>query len=343
MYRRLEEIARGAFDGLGGPEAVERVADRLVDELGDELGLRSVRVLREAGEAGAHHGALHAVRVETGRGPCVLGFEPSKGAEPERVELVLSALTSILSARLLESAFGNTMRQAEEIQRSLLPQAPPRFAGYEIATRSLPAEEVGGDLHDFLELDEDTLGLAVGDASGHGLPAALLARDVVVGLRMGMEKELKAGHTLSRLNQVIHTSALSSCFVSLFFAELESNGSLFYFNAGHEPPLLFDANGVTSLARGDTVIGPLTNARFKRHFAHLDHGATLVLHTDGLVERRDRSGALFGVDRLAAAVRARLERSPEGIVAHVFEEAEAFGGGRPWEDDATLVVVRRLP
>ena len=339
MYRRLEEIARGAFEEHGGREAVARVADRLVDDLGEELGLQSVRVLRDPGDAGG----LLTVRVETARGPCVLGFEPSAEAEPERVELVLSALTSILSARLRESAFGSAMRQAEEIQRSLLPQAPPRFEGFEIAERSLPAEEVGGDLHDFLEVDEDTLGLAIGDASGHGLPAALLARDVVVGLRMGMEKELKAVHTLTRLNHVIHSSALSSCFVSLLYAELEHNGNLFYFNAGHEPPLLFDEKGVSVLSRGDTVIGPLARARFKRHFAHVDHGATLVLYTDGLIERREGSGALFGLERLTAAVRTRLERPLDEVVARVFEEVEAFGDGRPWEDDATLVVVRRLP
>lgn len=341
LYRRLEELTDAVFEESAGLHAVRRVAERLVEELGGELGLCGVQVPDLSPEEGSSE--RHVVRIDGFRQSFPLGFDVAAGARRERVELVLSALGSILSARLLQSSIGSTMRQAEEIQRSLLPQRAPRFEGFDVSVRSVPAEDVGGDLYDFLELDEDTLGLAVGDASGHGLPAALLVRDVVVGLRMGMEKDLKAANTLSRLNRVIHDSALSSCFVSVFFAELERNGNLFYFNAGHEPPLLFDAVDTRALAYGDTVIGPLANARFKRHFAHVDHGATLVLYTDGLVERRGEGDARFGVQRLVDAVRERLEEPVETVVDGVFAAADAFGAGQPWEDDATLLVVRRRP
>jgi serine phosphatase RsbU (regulator of sigma subunit) len=347
LYRLLDELTLDAFEGAQGPEAVRLAAERVVLRLGRRLGIRAVRLLdpqdEEALQNGGDVASLHIEHAEARQRPFVVGFELGEEAVPERVEFVLHTLSSILSSRLLESAFGNTMRQAEEIQRSLIPQHAPAFDGYEIALRSISAERVGGDFYDFLELDEDTLGLAVGDASGHGLPAALLVRDVVVGLRMGMEKDLKPGHTLSRLNQVIHESSLSSCFVSVFYAELERNGSLFYFNAGHEPPLLFGGGDTRLLARGDTVIGPLAEARFKRHFAHLDRGATLVLYTDGLLERRNDLRVLFGIERLERAIQANLRRPVGEIVERVIDEADAFGGGRAWEDDVTLVVVRRLP
>ena len=83
------------------------------------------------------------------------------------------------------------------------------------------------------------LGVSIGDASGHGLPAALLVRDVVTGLRMGIEKELKVAHVFEKLNRVIHRSRLSSRFVSVFYGELEADGNLVYVNAGHQPPILF--------------------------------------------------------------------------------------------------------
>lgn len=342
LYRRIQDLITEELRGETGARAIRLATERLIAEMGELLGLRGVRFLEpRIGRPGSD--PPDVLRIETPRTSERLAFDLAPDASPERVELVLSVLRSILSAALLEREFESAMRQAEEIQRSLLRQAPPLFDGFEIALRSIPAEEVGGDLYDFLPLEEDTLGLSIGDASGHGLPAALIVRDVVIGLRMGMEKDFRPGHILTRLNHVIHDSALSSCFVSLFYAELERNGNLFYFNAGHEPPLLFVEDRVVSLAYGDTVIGPLADARFKRHFAHVDHGATLVLYTDGLTERAGEGGELFGVDRLKDAVSRGLGGSVQGIVESVFSASQAFGAGRPWKDDATLVVVRRLP
>jgi sigma-B regulation protein RsbU (phosphoserine phosphatase) len=142
---------------------------------------------------------------------------------------------------------------------------------------------------------------------------------------------------------VIHRSALSSRFVSVFYGELEANGNLVYVNAGHQPPLLLAGGHAQELAEGGTVIGPLPEARFRRGFAHLAPGGALVLSTDGIHERRDRAGRFFGHDGLAAVVRSRRGASAEQLLEAIFDAALAHGDGRPWEDDATLVVVRRLP
>ncbi len=91
-----------------------------------------------------------------------------------------------------------------------------------------------------------------------------------------------------KLNRVIHRSNLSSRFVSVFYGELERNGTLIYVNAGHQPPLLFDAEGVQELSTGGTVIGPLPEADFRRGFVRLHPGAVLVMCTDGILERRKR-------------------------------------------------------
>jgi serine phosphatase RsbU (regulator of sigma subunit) len=131
---------------------------------------------------------------------------------------------------------------------------------------------VGGDLYDFNILDEEILSFAIGDASGHGLPAALLARDIVTGLRMGIENEMKISGVIRKLNRVIHQSRLSTKFVSLVFGELERNGTLVYINAGHPPPLHFKKDAMNRLDVGGTILGPLSDSVFKRGFAFMDPG-----------------------------------------------------------------------
>ena len=171
-----------------------------------------------------------------------------------------------------------SFREAAEIQRSLLADEPPVFPGFDVACRSVATEEVGGDFYDFHGLGDDILGFAIGDASGHGLPAALVVRDVVTGLRMGIEKDLKIAHVFAKLNRVIHRSRLSSRFVSVFYGELEADGNLVYVNAGHPPPILFFRHpqpgqpGDQELSVGGTVVGPLPEVRFRRGFARLRPG-----------------------------------------------------------------------
>ena len=269
------------------------------------------------------------------------------GWQLEELDFALNTIRASLDARLVDARVRGSFREAAEIQQSLLVEEPPAFAGYELAARSVPAEEVGGDFYDFYDLGEDTLGLAIGDASGHGLPAALLVRDVVTGLRMGIEKELKVAHVFEKLNRVIHRSRLSSRFVSVFYAELERDGNLVYVNAGHQPPMLFfrdEAPGKLSeieLSNGGTVIGPLPEARFRRGFARLHPGDVLLLLTDGILERRDKAGEFFGVESVRASVREHQAQPAETILAKLFDAALAWGDGRPWEDDATIVVLKR--
>ena len=288
--------------------------------------------------------ASRAALLLAGRAPHrrLLAVAFHDGWASERVEFTLHAVRAALDAHLGESRVRGAMREAAEIQRSLLLDQPPAFPGFEIACRSVPAEEVGGDFYDFHGLEPDLLGLSIGDASGHGLPAALLVRDVVTGLRMGVGKDLKATSVMRRLNQVIHRSRLSSRFISVFYGELEANGSLVYVNAGHPPPLLISSGHIETLSVGGTLIGPTPDAHFTRGFAHVDRGAVLVLYSDGLIERTDAAREMFDAARLEQVAAARQDEGAAEILAAIFEAAQAFGGTRGWDDDATVVVLKRL-
>jgi sigma-B regulation protein RsbU (phosphoserine phosphatase) len=281
--------------------------------------------------------------VVVGRRPKrhVFLFSLADGWAMDELDFTLNTVRSALGSRLVDERVRGSVQQAAEIQASLLVDEPPEFPGFEIACRSIAAEEVGGDFYDFQDFGGDMLGLSIGDASGHGLPAALLVRDVVTGLRMGIEREMKIAYVFRRLNRVIHRSNLSSRFVSVFYGELESDGTLLYVNAGHQPPLVFDESGIHELATGGTVIGPLPEASFRRGHARLEKGSILVLCTDGILERRNPTGEFFGEDGLKGIVRSNAHESAEVILERLYEAAFRHGDSRGWEDDATAVVVKR--
>ncbi len=261
----------------------------------------------------------------------------------EEVEFCMNAVRTALNYRLFSDAVKNDLQQAAQIQQSLLPASAPKVRGYEMAGRSQPAELVGGDLFDYIYFDDDMFGVAVGDASGHGLPAALLVRDVVTGLRMGLEKHMKIVATLRKLNRVIHRSNFSSRFVSLFYGEIESNGSILYANAGHPTPLLVHGREVQELKATGMILGALPEIALHREYARFAPGAALLLFSDGMLERQDREGNQFGLERLKDLALQHQGKSAQEILDTVFNAVLEFGDGAKWEDDATLVVVKRLP
>lgn len=267
------------------------------------------------------------------------GLRP--GWQRDDLDFALNTLRNAIDLRATVYGLQTDIEQAAEIQRSLLPEEPPELRGFSVAARSIPATRVGGDFYDFLGSDPDELVLAVGDASGHGLAAALLARDTVTGVRMGAERSLKATEIVRRLNRVISRSALSSRFVSLFYADLESNGNVFYVNAGHPAPWIVGERGVRRLTVGGSILGPVEGQQFRRGWAHVDRGDTMLIVTDGLLERMDASGDMFGDERAEAILREMHGQPANRILEKLLGAARKHGGRRPWQDDTTLVVISR--
>lgn len=269
-------------------------------------------------------------------------FALTSGWVREEVEFCLNAVRALLNFRLQADAMKDNMQQAAYIQQSLLPGSPPHIAGYETAGRSQPAEVVGGDFFDFSVFGEETFSVAVGDASGHGLPAALLVRDVVTGLRMGVEKEMKMAEAMQKLNRVIHRSTLSTRFVSLFYGEIESNGNIFYVNAGHPPPLLVHGTRILQLQATGTILGAMPDISLQRAFTHFAPGAVLVMYSDGLLERRNHADEEFGLVRLVNLIVEHQHFSAQKILEVIYQTVFAFGNQTKWQDDVTAVVVRKM-
>ncbi len=273
----------------------------------------------------------------------IAAFGLSDDADIQEAMLILSTLRHAIDTRLRQKDLEGQLLEAHSIQTSLFPERAGEFEGYEMTGRSIPADQVGGDLIDFLPISATLMGLAVGDASGHGLPAALQARDVITGLRMGVEKDLKITAVCERLNRVIHRSGLTSRFVSLFFGELELNGNFVYVNAGHDPALLLRKGKRGQLLKSTgLVLGPMKDMEYRRGLVNLEPGDMLVMYTDGIVERQGPDGE-YGLPRLRELLQRGLEddRGVEEILDGVFDDVSRFGQGQEWADDVTMMIVRR--
>ncbi|MGH9316064.1 MAG: PP2C family protein-serine/threonine phosphatase [Thermoanaerobaculia bacterium] len=272
----------------------------------------------------------------------ILSFSVDSKATDEDLMASLGILRHAVDQKLRQERFVSELNEAWRIQMSILPKRAPRSGPFDVAGFSRPAEIVGGDFFDFIPVSDRIWGVAIADASGHGLPAALQVRDVYTGLRMGVARDFKIVRTVERLNRIIHESRLTTKFVSLFYGEIEEEGNFIYVNAGHPPPLHFHANGFTALKQTGMVLGPSANATYARGFLSLEPGDFLLLYTDGMLEATDGKGREFGVERLKEAFLPLRDRPASEIVRTLIERVNEFTGGRPPEDDRTVVVVKRV-
>lgn len=281
--------------------------------------------------------------IAVGVGPShVVAFSIKGKAREEQILYSLTAVRHALNLKLEQLRVTGILEESRSIQESMLPSSPPHFEGYEIDGRTLPADLVSGDLFDYLPVSDETLGLVIADSSGHGLPAAILARDVVTGLRMTAGGDALVGPTVARLNQVVRRAALQSKFVSLFYGHLQRDGALEYCNAGHDPPLLLHGRSFRELDRGGSVLGPIPSARYESARVRIAAGDVLVMYTDGVVEREGPDQSPFGVQRLRALIARSGGASARSTVEAILSAASEHGGGSPLGDDMTVVVVRRL-
>lgn len=275
-----------------------------------------------------------------GKSDWVARFELS--APPsEEVVVFLEIAREAIQLRLSEFTWTGVVDKVRAIQRSLLPDPIPRLDGFEIAARSVPAETVGGDVYDVVPVDSECLALAIGDASGHGLPAALEARDVVIGARMGILCGVRLASLVYRLNEVLAGTTLSSRFVSLLLGELDAGGGFRYVNAGHPPPILVGAGPARFLEGTGRVLGISRSYRYELSRVHLPVGAVLVMYTDGVTECRSATGEELGPERLLRLVGSLCQASAAEIVRRLFEELREHAGERGFHDDASILVVKR--
>ena len=235
------------------------------------------------------------------------------------------------------------LRVARTIQQASLPKEVPQPEGWQLSPFYQPAREVGGDFYDFFALEEGRVGVVVGDATGKGMPAALVAEATSNMLRAVAQAlgSSSPGEVLSRVNETLLARIPPNMFVTCFYAVLDpESGTLSYANAGHDLPYLHRRGEAEELRARGMPLGLMPGMGYEEKEIVLDVGEGVFFYSDGLVEAHDPKGEMFGFPRLRELVAAHGEEG--SLEEDLLEELYSFvGEGWEQEDDITLLTLRR--
>jgi predicted ester cyclase len=246
--------------------------------------------------------------------------------------------------RLERERFEQELRVAQRIQQASLPEEVPTLEGWQISPYYQPAREVGGDFYDFHFLSEGRLGVVVGDATGKGVPAALVMATTCGMLQLAAQAldSSSPGEVLERVNEALLARIPTSMFVTCFYAILDpKSGSLTYANAGHDLPYVRRGGGDCEELRARGMpLGLMPGMSYEEREIELDAGEAALFYSDGLVEAHDPEGEMFGFPRLRALVAEHGEERSLGDF--LMEELYSFvREGWEQEDDITLLTLER--
>jgi phosphoserine phosphatase RsbU/P len=235
------------------------------------------------------------------------------------------------------------IKLASKIQLEWIPKSAPVFPGFDIAGKTIPAEVVGGDYFDFIEIDRNSHAFCVGDVSGKGLTAALLMANMQAVLRSQALSNLDTAKCIEQTNKLVYINSTDEMFVTLFYSILDiKNKVLTYTNAGHNYPVLFSKNGKNTkmLSEGGLPLGVQKEFNYESCEVSLSKGDLILMYTDGITEAFNNTGEQYGESRLHSVIKKFLYLSSEEIVEEIMHDVEKFTSGAKVYDDMTLVVIK---
>jgi serine phosphatase RsbU (regulator of sigma subunit)/ketosteroid isomerase-like protein len=234
------------------------------------------------------------------------------------------------------------LQVARRIQHASLPKEVPALEGWQISPYYRPAREVGGDFYDFFELEDGRLGIVVGDATGHGVPAALVMASARSMLRAVAQASQSPGDVLRRVNDPLATDIPPNMFVTCFYAILDpQSGTLSYANAGHDLPYLHRNGEVEELRARGMPLSLMPGMGYEEKETILEAGEATLFYSDGLVEAHHPNREMFGFPRLRALI-AEHGAEESSLGEFLLEELYTFvGEGWEQEDDITLLTLKR--
>jgi serine phosphatase RsbU (regulator of sigma subunit) len=284
------------------------------------------------------------------RGTLLLDVEPT--ALPPQQRELLAALadragTAIDNALLYREALERhrlekELSVARRIQQDLLPGKDPVFPTADVSGSMIPSHEVGGDYYDYVSLKGKRLGIAIGDVTGKGIPAALLMAAVQATLQAEAEREPSPAELVARINKRVHTLEQPERFATFFYCCLDAAArTVTYCNAGHHPPILLRADGsIEELMEGGLLMGFQAEPPYKEETISLGQGDTVVLYTDGIIEQSDGEDSYFGVEGLVEVIKAHKDLGASQLKKRIIDSVKDFSPSGSNDDDLTLIVIK---
>lgn len=233
---------------------------------------------------------------------------------------------------------------ARQVQLELLPASDPKLEGFDICAYNFSTEEVSGDYYDWVSIYDDQIGVVIADVSGKGVPAALLMAFLRASLRAAIHIGYAPNISMAKVNYLLWESIERNQFVTAFYGVLDaSNRTLAYTNAGHNPPLLMDADGTARfIERGGIPLGMFRDTRYYEYYQAIEPGQTLVLYTDGATEALNDQGEEYGRPRLAETVRTGRHLSASDLITFIQADVLEWTNGRGASDDMTFFIIKAL-
>ncbi len=257
------------------------------------------------------------------------------------VLILLLVLALELKDKLLAH---DELRTGRAVQLALLPSTHPALPGWDIWSVTRPANEVGGDLVDYLPLGDGRVGLALGDVAGKGLGAALLMAKLQATLRALAPEPASLAELGARVNKIICRDGLENRFATLVYLELSADlPTIRLVNAGHLPPVVLRRSGLEQLSPVALPLGVRADETYSEQRVDLAPGDALLIYSDGLSEARNSAGEFFGEGRLRSLIPQLRGLPAEAAIRRLVAEVEAFAGDERLGDDLSVAYLRRAP
>lgn len=236
------------------------------------------------------------------------------------------------------------LRQVGEIQSSLLPRNLPDIKGFDFGAFYTPAEQAGGDYYDIINMSNGYYGFTVADVSGHGTPAAVIMAITRAIMRSYTYDVISSSEALAMINEILCDNIYTTDFVTMFYIVMDSSGAKCNFaSAGHNPVLLFkkDEMAVKRLTASGLFLGTFEDVEFEEGIVQLESGDILFMYTDGLVEAMDRNNEQYGYDRLISKLIMFQNEKCSVIIDNIMTDLNEFVAGKPFDDDITMLVIKK--
>jgi hypothetical protein len=233
--------------------------------------------------------------------------------------------------------------EGRSVQKALMSDVSPYIPGWKIWLFTQPANDVGGDLVDVINLEDGKFGITIADVSGKGLGAALLMAKLQTIIKSLASEYTSLSKLFHRLNLVFHKDILPNSFASMFYMEIKGNkDDLKYVNAGHLPPIIYSNGNIEQLEKGDVALGLTANSNFISHKVKLTAGDYIITFSDGVTEAMNLMGNFYTTDRLYNFIDRISFNNPEELGQKILEDVKLFIGEAKTHDDLSLVILKRV-
>lgn len=250
-------------------------------------------------------------------------------------------------ARISQELLKQELSFAGAIQATLLPESHPEVRGFDIHSFYESAQEVGGDYYDFIKIDDNHLGMVIGDVSGKGLPGSMIMVMIRSTLRSEAQDNPDPAKVLSTVNALVFPDIKKGMFVSMFYGIIDTGNQTFtYANAGHNPLIHYgrEKDSINFINPEGLAIGldsgPIFNSSIKNSVLKLSRGDLVIQYTDGVTEAMNAKNEEFGEERFKMSIKNYCKFDATSLVEGVKKDIQKFTGNTPQHDDITLIVAK---